>query len=156
MSTIWESDAPPPSSVVALRTLVEAFELLRCELARVLGAEGLPVSPLHMRVLMWCSHFPGTNQQAIGDAIGRDKSQVARLVKELESKGLLTRDGDPNDKRSYTLRATSAGGKACRVFERVELGIAQKMFPEDPAESLQSFIEGLREAGAHLQSGTHT
>lgn len=52
---------------------------------------------------------PGCSHQAFAAALERDKGQIARLVKELELRGLVRREADPQDWRAQCLFLTEAG-----------------------------------------------
>jgi DNA-binding MarR family transcriptional regulator len=45
----------------------------------------------------------------VGDDVGLDPSQVVALVDELESRGLVARTADPNDRRNKLVVATKRG-----------------------------------------------
>ena len=51
----------------------------------------------------------GQSQQAIGDLIGLNPTQMVFLVDELEGRGFVERRRNPADRRSYALYLTSAG-----------------------------------------------
>ena len=136
--------APVPElSQQALDALFALFAALRGGLRDALqdGPEGL--APMHLRMLKHCLKHPGTNQQALVQASGRDKGQVARLIKELDAQGLLLREADPDDGRSQRLTLTPAGRAACQRFRRHESAIAQRLFEAMAAEEIQALIDQL-------------
>jgi DNA-binding MarR family transcriptional regulator len=49
------------------------------------------------------------SQQGLGRSIGMDPSSMVAAIDELESKGLVQRRRDPNDRRAYALHITEAG-----------------------------------------------
>jgi DNA-binding MarR family transcriptional regulator len=49
------------------------------------------------------------SQRELGERLRLDKSTVSRLAAELERKGLLIRERDPDNRRLYRLRLTEAG-----------------------------------------------
>jgi DNA-binding MarR family transcriptional regulator len=49
------------------------------------------------------------SQQALADRLMLEKSSVSRLVAELERKGFVTRERDPDNRRVYRLRLTDLG-----------------------------------------------
>ena len=56
------------------------------------------------------------------------KSNVTQLVDRLEVDGLVTRDPDPNDKRSRLAVITDAGRKACTEGARVQREVEEQLF----------------------------
>ena len=55
-----------------------------------------------------CGEPGGSTQRQVGDDVGLDPSQVVALV-ELESRGLVARIADPNDRRNKWSSPRSAG-----------------------------------------------
>lgn len=49
------------------------------------------------------------SQRDLAERLGLEKSTVSRLAAHLEALGLLVRERDPENRRSYRLRITSAG-----------------------------------------------
>jgi DNA-binding MarR family transcriptional regulator len=60
-------------------------------------------------ILMIVRLNPGLSQSALARAIGRDKSTISPLIRELEGKALIVRRPSPGDRRSVTLSLTPAG-----------------------------------------------
>jgi DNA-binding MarR family transcriptional regulator len=52
------------------------------------------------------------SQRDLADRLRLEKSTVSRLVADLESQGLLSRERDPDNRRVYRLRITEAGRRA--------------------------------------------
>lgn len=86
------------------------------------------VPPMLLRLLQLCHRRSGITQQELARMTGRDKGQVARMVKELLEQGLLLREDHPVDRRSHCLRPTPAGVKAVQSFEQAEANVAQWLF----------------------------
>lgn len=137
--------------LAAVEAMVQLFVLMRAYMTQDLVRQGCTLSPLHLRVLTRCLQHPGANQQALGQAIGRDKGQIARLIKELDAQGLVLRTPDPKDGRCYTLHITAAGQQACQVFQTLELDMAQRLFSHAAPEALQTFTALARSAQTQLQ-----
>jgi DNA-binding MarR family transcriptional regulator len=60
-------------------------------------------------ILMVTRLNPGISQSALGRAIGRDKSTISPLIRELQARALIARKPSAGDKRSVTLSLTKAG-----------------------------------------------
>lgn len=67
------------------------------------------VSPMEAKVLGFFGRHPGSTLSALAEHSGRDKAQLARLIKGLRERGLL--DGTPQagDRRNVELQLTAAG-----------------------------------------------
>jgi DNA-binding MarR family transcriptional regulator len=71
--------------------------------------EPLGIEPRHFGMLTRLAENEGMAQQAIGELIGLNPTQMVFLVDELEDRGLVERRRNPADRRSYGLYLTDAG-----------------------------------------------
>lgn len=71
------------------------------------------LTPLEARVLRFFSRNPGATQSDLAEHSGRDKAQLARLLKGLRERGLLEAQEDAEDRRQVRL-TLSAEGEALR------------------------------------------
>lgn len=89
--------------------------LLRAALTRAeaMGEQALAPLAIHGRefaVLALLLHGdPARSQRHLGSVLGLDRTTTMKLVVGLESRGLVRRDPDPGDRRSYRLALTTAG-----------------------------------------------
>lgn len=89
------------------------------------------------------------SQQDLGAALALEKSSVSRLVQQLEQRGWVLRDRDPNDNRLRLLRLSAEGQRISnvvgqRMHER-HAEVFQQLTPEDQAALLQG-LTALRRA----------
>ena len=90
-------------------------------------------------VVMLCLATVGeATAQEIADATHRPKNSLSRAVRELEAKGLVERDTDPNDARRQPIRLTAAGRQ---LYERL-----LPMAEEAEQRMLDPIEDGEREA----------
>lgn len=68
------------------------------------------IGPMGGLLLMQLDSMQPCNIQALATAMGRDNSQLTRLTRDLEAKGVLKREPSPNDRRETLLSLTEAGG----------------------------------------------
>ncbi len=61
------------------------------------------------KVLGYFGRHPGATQSELAQHTGRDKAQLARLIKGLRDQGLLQGDVDADDRRSVRLSLTADG-----------------------------------------------
>lgn len=59
--------------------------------------------------------------------MGRDKGQIARLIRELEERHFLVRTPDERDRRVWRLAVTPEGEEKCRWFSAIEAQLATDM-----------------------------
>lgn len=72
---------------------------------------------MEMKALSFFARHPGASQSELVAHSGRDKAQLARLLRGLRDKGMLDAQVDEQDKRSARLRLTAQGQA---VFDSVE------------------------------------
>jgi DNA-binding MarR family transcriptional regulator len=76
------------------------------------------VTHMESKVMSFFAHHPGATQTELAQHSGRDKAQLARLVKGLRERGLLEGDPDDADRRSVHLRLTTGGHAVQRALQQ--------------------------------------
>ena len=116
-------DAPPKSpgttkrpqiSDATLRGLVgynmkRAFMVIGADLARTL--EPFELRMLTFTALTLIADNPGLSQSQLAQAMQVERPNLVVIVDELETRGLITRDRVPTDRRTYALRITRDGAQ---------------------------------------------
>jgi len=77
-------------------------------LAQTLAGEDV-ATPLRYGALCCVCDFPGITQTRLAELLGADRTNVSQIVDELETKGLIRRLADPDDRRAHRLRSTQWG-----------------------------------------------
>lgn len=79
-----------------------------------------PLALTHMesKVLGYFGRLPGATQSDLVQHSGRDKAQLARLIKGLRERGLLAAEADEADRRNLRLRLTDAGQGLLRTLQQ--------------------------------------
>lgn len=67
------------------------------------------ITHMESKVLGYFAHHPGATQSDLAGHSGRDKAQLARLIKRLLDLGLLEREADAQDRRQLRLKLTADG-----------------------------------------------
>lgn len=67
------------------------------------------IKPSRFAIMTLIAENPGLSQTALGRAAGRDKSTLTTSLDDLTRRGLVRRDREPSDRRSYRLRLTPKG-----------------------------------------------
>ncbi len=92
-----------------LETVHTIMHLYRARQFRALRDGPHDVTHMESKVLGFFARRPGANQSDLMVHSGRDKAQLARLVRGLRDKGLLEARADEGDRRSTRLQLTEAG-----------------------------------------------
>jgi DNA-binding MarR family transcriptional regulator len=74
-----------------------------------LGTAEVECAPRHIACLKVIADEGPLSQQALGQAIGLDRTTIVAVVDFLEERGLVERRRNPEDRRAYALEATRKG-----------------------------------------------
>jgi DNA-binding MarR family transcriptional regulator len=69
----------------------------------------LQLTPPQAGVLRRLAQFPGQSQRELADALGMHAPRLVALIDELENRGLVARERDPDDRRNYAISLTDKG-----------------------------------------------
>jgi len=108
-------DKPSDDSVLELvHTLMHEYRSLQYRFLR----DG-PHDITHMdgKVLGFFGRHPGATQSELALHSGRDKAQLARLIKGLRDRGLLSGEVDESDRRNVRLVLTAEGQAVQRALQ---------------------------------------
>ena len=130
----------------ALETMHATMHAYRALQYRFLRNGPHPITHMDGKVLGYFGQHPGATQRDFSEHSGRDKAQLARLVKGLRDQGLLRVEPDEADRRNVKLFLTDEGqairqelkqqssrlsAKAVAGFSRLEreqlLGLLQRV-----------------------------
>ncbi len=90
----------------------------RAQQFRVLRDGPHDITHMDSKVLGFFGRKPGATQSDLAQHTGRDKAQLARLIKGLRDQGLLDGEADPNDRRNTCLTLTEDGLAVRRALQQ--------------------------------------
>lgn len=103
--------------------LVTAIHRAAHAIAFRLGqAEALAVTQAEAHVLSHLVEDDGATVTAVHEAFGHRRSTLTAILDRLEERGLVTREVNPDDRRSFRLRLTPAGR---RLGKRAHQALAE-------------------------------
>jgi DNA-binding MarR family transcriptional regulator len=134
-----------------LMDVVRAAGLLQPDQA----AAGHPVSLSQAFALHELDTGTPLSQRELAERLRLEKSSVSRLAAEMERKGLLVRERDPDDHRQYRLRLTDQGRAiharmATTLHQRYECWVAA-MTPSERAALLEGLPALVRVIRQHVR-----
>ncbi len=91
------------------QALMKVFDHMRESIQDKLCAEGIDLAPPDIRLLELIGADAGQSLQSLGRKLCRDKALVTRKIREMEELGLVRRERNPEDQRSFQLFLTEAG-----------------------------------------------
>ena len=131
---------PDRISDATLRGLVgynmkRAFMVISADLARTLEPFELRMHTFTALTLV--ADNPGLSQSQLAAAMAMERPNLVVIVDELETRGLITRDRVPTDRRVYALHITAEGARmlaaATRAAARHEAALLGAMPREEQA-----------------------
>ena len=87
----------------------------------------------------------GIRSTALGPKMGMESTSLSRVLKSMESQGLIHKVSDPNDKRSVVIRLTEDGIAKRNIARRVVLDFNQSIADRIGEKRTQEFFETLED-----------
>ncbi len=97
------------------------------------------VGPLGGMLLLTIGEMEPVDSKSVVEALGRDKSQISRLIQKLERKGLIEREPSPEDGRIQFLSLTSTGHDQLMRIKDVLNTIVDELFSDISKEDRSAF-----------------
>lgn len=141
-------DIAPAEAVIDLvHTVMHQFRSLQYQVLR----DG-PHDLTHMesKVLGFFGSRPGATQSDLAQHSGRDKAQLARLVKGLRERGLLLGEPDPADRRNVHLRLSEEGEAVQRLLRGEARALGASAVGGLSAAEQAQLVDLLRQVKANL------
>jgi DNA-binding MarR family transcriptional regulator len=119
--------ATPGASADAVMELVHTV-MHRFRSLQYRALRDAPAGMTHMegKALGYFTRHPGATLSELAQHSGRDKAQLARLVKALRERGLLEAEADAGDRRNVRLAPSAAGLAVQRTLRRAARTAAQR------------------------------
>ncbi|WP_411976546.1 MarR family winged helix-turn-helix transcriptional regulator [Sulfitobacter faviae] len=138
----------PIDSNITLFLLLDITRILRLEFERKVQKAALGITPSEARTLANIARFGALNQNKLSDLTGFGAMSAARVLKNLEAAGLVSRSADPNDRRAKIVQVTQKAAPLLTalkdVGEEVDAVTRGDMSLEDWT-SLQSMLQKVRQ-----------
>jgi DNA-binding MarR family transcriptional regulator len=144
---------PPSPALEVLERVHDIMHLYRSAQQRSLRAGPHDLAHMEIKVLGFFARRPGATQSDLAAHSGRDKAQLARLVRGLRDRGLLEAVADEADKRSTRL-SLSEEGKAMFAALHVHDGaLAEAALAGIPDAERATLLDLLARVRANLEAG---
>jgi DNA-binding MarR family transcriptional regulator len=137
---VERDDAPTPPHRVRRWPTFALGQLYRSAHARIsadLAAVHETLSTYY--VLATLSEYGELSQQQVCDHIEMDRSDMVRLIDDLEARGNVRRGRDPHDRRRYRLTLTPGGTKALHRCEEILAAATDVVFANLAADERRTF-----------------
>lgn len=118
--------------------VVKTGRLIENRLKTNFEKEHIAVTPQQWSVLTHLWNEDGISQQKLADAFSKDKTSMARLLKNMENNELIIRNNDKNDKRNKRVFLTYKA----KLIRQDSIKIAEK--------TLMEMLEGIDHSDVKL------
>jgi len=142
-----DSNAAADAVLDLVHTVMHQFRSLQYQALR-----GGPHDITHMesKVMGFFSAHPGATLSDLAQHSGRDKAQLARLVKGLRDRELLVGEPDPADRRNIRLALSPAGHSVQQALRRKARSLNGRAVEGLTAEQQQVLVALLSQVKANL------
>lgn len=132
-------------------TVHAIMHLFRSRQLRRLRDEGHDLAHMEMKVLGFFARRPGATQSDLAAHSGRDKAQLARLIRGLRERGLLDAEADADDRRSTRLRLSGQGRTLFKDLHRHDGRLAEAALAGLSAQERTALQDLLGRVKANLE-----
>ena len=126
---------------------------VRSQQYQVLRDGAHDITHMESKVLGYFSHHPGATQSDLARDNGRDKAQLARLVKGLRDRGLLDARADDADRRNLRLTPTAQGTAVLGALRQASDRVAARAVAGLTDEEQGQLVVLLRRMRQNLAAG---
>ncbi|BBB69849.1 hypothetical protein UNDYM_5596 [Undibacterium sp. YM2] len=112
------------------------------------------ITHMEGKVLSFFGHHPGATQSELAKHSGRDKAQLARLIKGLRDQGLLDAVADEADKRNVRLTLTIDGQSVLTTLRQQAKRLNTLALKDMASNEQQELLQLLRRVQVNLNTGS--
>lgn len=141
------------SSDQPLELIHTVMHQVRSQQYQVLRDGAHDITHMESKVLGYFSHHPGATQSDLARDNGRDKAQLARLIKGLRDRGLLAAQADDTDRRNVRLTLTAQGAAVLGALRQASDRVAARAVAGLTAEEQGQLVALLRRVQQNLAVG---
>jgi len=123
----------------SLESLFQLVHALKRQLHDQASQLDLTITPMHIRVMKIIDRKKPCTAIDIASFLGRDKAQVTRLVNTLINENLITKEPNPEDKRSQYLCVTESGAKLVEEIAKIDANTMKMMTKNLTQQELDEF-----------------
>lgn len=116
-------------------------QFYRVNIRNAVNANELGLNGMHVRCLHVIANTPACTANSLVKGMGKDKAQIARLIKDMIAKGWIEKHASREDRRSQILTLSDNGrelhNKISVIEEELESTVLQGLSDREVAEFLR-------------------
>ncbi|BFM48246.1 MarR family transcriptional regulator [Marinomonas sp. THO17] len=137
----------------ALHGLVSSY---RTALKTATTNSGIELAITHIRAIKCISKIPNCSARDIAQKLHLDKSQIARLLKDLLQQDYISKDKHPTNRRCQSLNLTDKGYAIYAKIQQIDQQNRQRMCQNIAESELEQFIALANRMKQNLTSPTQS
>ena len=141
---------PPENDVLDLVHAV--MHQYRSQQYRALRDGPHDITHMDSKVLGFFGRHPGATQSDLAQRTGRDKAQLARLIKGLRDRELLSAEADESDRRNVHLSLTQEGQAVQRALQQQAKRLSARAVAGLSAQERQQLVALLQRVKGNLDA----
>ena len=146
------SAAKPSTADVVLELVHTVMHQFRSRQYQVLRDGLHDITHMESKVMGFFAHHPGATLSDLAQHSGRDKAQLARLVKGLRERALLAGEADAADRRNVHLTLSAEGHAVQQALRREARALNARAVDGLSAKEQAQLLELLGRVKANLDS----
>lgn len=111
------------------------------------------ITPVQYAALVAIRENPGLDATRISALISFDRSTIGNVLERLETKGVIERSANPDDKRVKILRLSAKGARLLRDVEPAVARAQERILAPLPAAKRRDLMKGLAAIIAAHEAG---
>jgi len=131
--------AEPRVNEQVRRHLFELLFVMQDRMKAVVKNSDAGLSPLQIRALRTLVERGEMTQSELGEALGRDKSQITRLVTDLKAKRLVAKKPNAADGRSFMIAPEDGVRQTVQSFALAEKALVSHMLTGAEPRDIEAF-----------------
>ncbi|NOX52165.1 MAG: MarR family transcriptional regulator [Gammaproteobacteria bacterium] len=132
--------------------LFDLLFLVKLRMKEIVKDSDENLSPLQLLILRIVFRNGDILQSQLVSELGRDKSQVTRLVQDLVQRGLIFRNKNETDGRHFVLSVEPSASKKIALFTKHEQKVVYEMLAGISREHVEILINSLKIMRSNLGS----
>lgn len=135
---------------LALATIVSVMNRPRND-ERLIAAAGVRLDPALFRLLVMIDRFGPIGVVELADRLGRDYTTVSRQLVKLEAMALVTRRGNPQDRRVREVLIAPKGKAVAVRLDQARARLAREVFRDWPERDVDELVRLMTRFAADLE-----
>ncbi len=114
--------------------------------------ESLDLNLNQASLLAFVVDFGDSTQTALAEMVGLGRAATGTMIDQLETRGLLERQPDPNDRRVWLVAATDAGRQIVERFYEIDSALRAELRRGIGRDDRQQLAETLERLDANIET----